>query len=94
VAIGGLLLAWGLETLLGAPSVVWVLVGLLPCYWLWRKVGGQAAPEARQIGLIVVAVIALDAAVDAAVWVAKAALFAAAVLLIWAARRRAAASRP
>jgi len=95
VAIGGLTLAWGLETLLGAPSVVWVLVGLLPLYFLWRKVAGQATPEARQIGLIVVAVIALDAAFDAVLWAAKAALFAAALVLVWAARRRAtASSRP
>jgi len=98
MAIGGLVLVWGLESLLpafGVPSVVWLLVGLLPLYCLWRKVGGQTSLAVRQIGLIVVAVIALDAAFDAVLWVAKGALFAAAIVLIWAARRRVtAASRP
>jgi hypothetical protein len=92
VAAGGLFFAWGVESLLGLPSVVWVLVGLLPVYWLWRRVSGQPALEARQVGLIIVAVIALDAAFDAVLWGAKAALFAAALVLVWAARRRAAAA--
>jgi hypothetical protein len=94
VAISGLLLVWGLESLLpsfGIPSVVWLVVALLPLYCLWRKVGGQSALELRQIGLVVVAVVALDAALDAVVWSAKVALFAAAIVLVWAARRRAAA---
>jgi hypothetical protein len=98
VAISGLLLVWGLESLLpafGVPSVVWLIVGLLPLYCLWRKVGGQAALETRQIGLIVVAVIALDTAFDAVLWAAKAALIAAAVVLVLVARRRTAAgNRP
>jgi hypothetical protein len=94
--IGGMLLAWGLESLvpaLGVPSSVWVLVGLLPLYCLWRKFAARAALEPRQIGLIIVAVIALDAAFDAVLWGAKAALITAAVVLIVAARRRSAAAR-
>jgi hypothetical protein len=93
VATGGLFLVWGLESLLpalGVPASIWLLVAVLPLYYLWRRVGGQTTLEARQVGLIIIAVIALDAAFDAAVWAAKAALVVAAVVLIVAARRRAA----
>ena len=98
VAIAGLLLVFGLETVLGitgVPTVVWFMVGLLPLYILWRKSAGRPGLEARQIALVVVAGIALDAALDAVLWAAKAALFAAAVVLVLAARRRTVAdSRP
>jgi hypothetical protein len=96
VAVGGLMLVWGLESLLptlGVPSSVWVLVAVLPMYWLWRRVGGQTALEARQVGLIIIAVIALDAAFEAVLWAAKAALVISALVMVVAARRRAGARK-
>jgi len=96
-AIGGVLLVWGVVYLLlpalRLPASAWLLIGLLPVYYIWRKVGGRPALEARQIGLVIVAVIALEAAFDAVLWGAKVALVISALVLIFAAGRRSSKQR-